>query len=126
MARVPDSVDAHVLMLSPHDVGEDWWKSDLWRAAEAIPGVQVERDIDGGEARRFGVATSGTAVLYDVTGRLLFNGGITASRGHEGDNSGRDSIESLITRAHAQRSSTDVFGCPLFGAEPITPTAVRK
>jgi len=31
-------------------------------------------------------------MLYDKLGQLVFNGGITSSRGHEGDNEGQDAI----------------------------------
>ena len=71
-------------------------------------------DDDGREARLFHAATSGQAVLYDPQGRLLFSGGITASRGHSGDNAGRSSIVSLVHAGVPDRTETSVFGCPLF------------
>jgi len=114
MARVQGRVDAHVLFLSPEGMGDTWSKSALWSAASSIPGVQVVRDDRGEEARHFGAATSGETLLYDTTGRLRFDGGITGSRGHEGDNAGRSSLESLLTGGTAERSSTFVFGCALF------------
>ena len=50
------------------------------------------QDISGDEARRFGAATSGEALLYSPSGKLLFHGGITPSRGHEGGSVGRDAL----------------------------------
>jgi hypothetical protein len=44
----------------------------------------------------------------------VFSGGITASRGHEGDNAGRAAIEQLVRHERADRLSTWVFGCALF------------
>jgi hypothetical protein len=76
--------------------------------------VTVLRDDGGGEARAFGVATSGQTLLYDSRGALVFNGGITGSRGHAGDNAGRAALIALIGRAPTDRSGANVFGCPLF------------
>ena len=71
-------------------------------------------DGDGQEARLFHAVTSGQTVLYDSQGRLLFSGGITASRGHSGDNAGRSAIVSLVNAEVPDRTETLVFGCPLF------------
>jgi hypothetical protein len=91
-----------------------WEKTGLWRSASALPDVTVVRDDDGVEARRFGVETSGQTLLYDGRGTLIFSGGITGSRGHEGANAGEASLVALLTRGEADRSGTSVFGCPLF------------
>ena len=73
-------------------------------------------DLDGVEAQRFGAATSGQAFLYNQAGALLFKGGITASRGHSGDNLGRDAVVDLVTSGVASVSAAPVFGCSLLGA----------
>jgi hypothetical protein len=58
--------------------------------------------------------------LYGPGGDLLFSGGITAARGHSGDNCGRSTIISLLTEETANApvragpAQTFVFGCPLF------------
>ena len=113
MARAHEAMSVYVLFLKPSAVPDDWEQTDLWRSAAAIPGVHAMRDEGGVEAARFQAATSGQVVLYDAAGRLLFSGGITSSRGHEGDNVGRDTILSLLTRGRADDSSTPVFGCSL-------------
>jgi hypothetical protein len=87
----------------------------LRRSAAEIPGVSVLSDPDGAEARRFGAQTSGHTLLFDHTGRLLFSGGITQSRGHAGDNAGESAIVSLINTQAADQTKTQVFGCSLFG-----------
>ena len=63
----------------------------------------------------FHAETSGQTALYDATGNLLFSGGITSARGHEGDNDGRAAVVSLLTSDGAEERETPVFGCPLFG-----------
>ena len=89
-------------------------KTNLWYDAKAIPGVEVMKDQDGSEARLFQAFTSGQTLLYDSKGHLVFNGGITGSRGHSGDNAGRKAIISLVTEGKANRTNTFVFGCSLF------------
>jgi hypothetical protein len=100
-----------VLFYAPSNAAHDWRNSDTSRSAAQIPGVQVLSDIDGKEAERFGAETSGHAFLFDPDGRLLFNGGITASRGHSGGNAGESSIVSLIDNHSSTRAQTFVFGC---------------
>jgi hypothetical protein len=86
-----------------------------------LPGVTVMRDVGGREARRFGALTSGSVVLYGTGGNLLFSGGITAARGHAGDNVGiRQLAAALDAPGGAAGSATyggarthPVFGCSL-------------
>lgn len=113
MAHVQGKVQAYVLFYSPRESGADWQNTDLRRTAAQIPGVTVLTDIDGAEAERLGAETSGHTFLFDPSGRLLFNGGITASRGHSGDNAGESAIVSLINDHSSKRSQTFVFGCSL-------------
>ena len=69
-------------------------------------------------ASSFAVATSGGVVLYNARGRLLFKGGITAARGHEGDSFGQERIASLLTTGAADRAAAPVFGCALEDEPP--------
>jgi hypothetical protein len=117
-ARAGGNVSISVLVLSPAGAARSRVEASLWRQASAMKGVRVMADADGAEARRFGAATSGQALLYDRSGRLIFSGGITAARGHEGDNAGRTAIETLIRNDRVERASTLVFGCSLFGPPP--------
>ncbi|HEU4594636.1 MAG TPA: hypothetical protein VFS10_05660 [Pyrinomonadaceae bacterium] len=114
MAQAEGRVTAYVLFVKPRGFAVEWEKTDLWSSAEAIPGVRVVRDDEGVEAGRFRAATSGQVTLYDREGRLLFSGGITSARGHEGDNAGRAAIVSLLHTDEAGLDETPVFGCPLF------------
>lgn len=114
MARSQGRVTAYVLFLKPSGFSDEWEKTDLWKSAASIPGVNVVIDNGGTEARRFHAASSGQTMLYDADGRLLFSGGITRARGHSGDNAGRSAIESILNVGAADQSETLVFGCPLF------------
>ena len=115
MTHCHGKLAAYVFFLSPRGFPEGWSKdSSLWKEANEIPGVRLFEDKDGEMARYFKVMTSGQSLLYGQDGKLLFEGGITASRGHSGDNPGRSAITSLILEGHANRTKTDVFGCALF------------
>ena len=117
MAQSGGRAQAWVLFVKPKGTAENWDRTDLWSSAAAIPGVSPRRDEDGAEAARFHAVTSGQVILYGADGRLLFSGGITAARGHSGDNPGRDAIVSLLAGGEAERRKTLVFGCPLH--EPV-------
>lgn len=113
MARVQGKVHAYVLFYVPVKSDANWQDTGLRRSAAQIPGVTVLSDIDGAEAKRFGAETSGHTFLFDPRGHLLFNGGITASRGHSGDNVGESSLFSLVNNGTSSRANSLVFGCAL-------------
>jgi hypothetical protein len=117
MAQVPGRLSAHVVFLKPPGTAADWEKTDLWGKAARIPGVSVGADNAGREARRFNAETSGQTLLYDQAGKLRFQGGITLSRGHAGDNPGRSAIEELLREERSNQVKTPVFGCALFEAQ---------
>ena len=114
LAGCPAVMTTHVVFTQPGGTSEDWVMTDLWRKAESIPGVTVHRDTNGAEARRFNSETSGQTLLYDLDGHLLFQGGITVSRGHSGDNPGRTTLTALLRGKTSKSAQTPVFGCPLF------------
>jgi hypothetical protein len=114
MARVEARPAAFVVFIRPSRVPDDWEHTDLWRQASAIPGVAVVRDDDGAEAARFGAATSGETLVYGTDGRLLFEGGATAARGHVGDNTGFRAIVARLGGVAGDRATAPVYGCELF------------
>jgi hypothetical protein len=113
LARCSRPVTTHAFFFKPADCAEEWSQTSLRLSAAAIPGVVVHDDLDGEISSQFGAKTSGSVLLYDSNGRLLFKGGITASRGHAGDNAGSDAIVSLLERKQTELSQTRVYGCAL-------------
>lgn len=107
-------LDTYVLLLTPTTQERAWADTDLRHSATAMPGVRIIEDVDGREAQLFRGTTSGYVLLYDVDGRLRFSGGITAARGHVGDNVGRQALMALVRTGTAATPHTSVFGCPLF------------
>ena len=110
MAKAEGVVNANVLFVKPPDFPVAWEKTDLWTSATIIPGVKVSVDDGGNEARRFRSHTSGQILLYDANGQLLFSGGITAGRGHFGDNEGLSAVVSLLMQGNSQSKEASVFG----------------
>jgi hypothetical protein len=84
------------------------------RLAAGVPGADVRPDPDGTAARRFGAMTSGHVFLYAPGGRLVFDGGVTAGRGHEGDCPGMRALTDRLSGTAADPVSLPVFGCSLF------------
>jgi len=116
LARCQDRLTACIVFCVPDGFADEWAKSSLWRAADAMPNVTACIDVSGVESKRFGARTSGQVLLYDAGGRLRFGGGITPSRGHGGDNVGEQKIISIVLgSANAENlSECSAFGCPLF------------
>jgi hypothetical protein len=113
LARCQGKLTARVLFYKPDGFDENWERTDIWRSAASIRDVEVIADPNGLEAKRFHASTSGQALLFGPTGPRLFAGGITASRGHAGDNDGEDAIISLVTTGRALQSTAPVYGCSI-------------
>lgn len=129
MSRSRRQLAVHVVFVQPRGVDTDWLAGDLWEVARRLAGVSVFADVDGLESRRFRVATSGTTLLYDTDGTLQLSGGITASRGHEGDNPGRDALLKLVCASDPCQQTAGqyvVFGCPLLNRDAAEPGGVLK
>jgi len=118
MTRTGEKMSAHILFVKPHGAPADWCDGDLWKKAKEIPGVSVSIDNDGQDAAILGATTSGQVFVYDASGTLRFNGGITDGRGHEGDNPGLSSLLGLVRDGQTAVSTTPVYGCSL-GACPL-------
>lgn len=114
--RAGGKLSPQVVFFSPEEKRSEWSDTPLWQLARDIPGVRTTADADGAEAVRFSAGSSGETFVYSATGRLLFHGGITAARGHRGDNDGRSAIEALAdqsTDPAADPALSPTFGCPL-------------
>lgn len=113
-------MDVHVVFVQPQGTATGWVKGPLWSDAEVLKGVRIHADVDGVEATRFGVKTSGHALLFDAGGQIRFSGGITPVRGHEGDNPGRQAIMARDEVTSVEPVTCPVFGCPLVGDEELS------
>jgi hypothetical protein len=124
MAESQARLTAQVLFFTPEDATSDWWETDLWRTATAMPAVTPVVDRGGRLRDAFGAETSGSVAVYDAAGRLRFHGGLTAARGRTGVNDGRLSLISLIETGQAAEM-TPVYGCPLRARTDVMADARR-
>jgi len=108
-----EKLDTVVEVFAPDSMPKSWSQGDLYHQAINIPHVKVELDRNGNMARNFHVFTSGQVLLYSKDGCLVFSGGLTASRGHEGENAGTDAINSYLKTGRVPVSTTPVFGCAI-------------
>ncbi len=115
VARKGSEAQVIVAFFTPADAQSEWTDTASWRSAAAIPGVEIFKDQSGREARMFNASTSGRTLLYDRDGQLMFDGGITGSRGHAGDNAGCDSILSLLSGQTPASKTTPTYGCSIAG-----------
>lgn len=119
MTTLRGQLSARVLFIRPDQFSEEWVKTELWTEVRRIPGVQTFVDRNGKEAQLFGSFTSGQVFVYAPDGRLMFEGGITPSRGHEGDSLGVRRIISWVRTGHADQAQSAVFGCALNEKETL-------
>ena len=121
VANCRGQLSVQMWFVKPPGTDADWTNSALWHRAVAIPGVTAHCDENGIEAQRFHAETSGHTMLYDPRGNLLFQGGITSARGHEGDNLGRSAVESILQHKLFRLVRTPVYGCSLLPTQNSQP-----
>lgn len=115
VAPAPDRVDVIVIFAGLGGVVGSPETTSLAPAARNLGMAKVIYN-DGELAKRFQVRTSGHVLLYDEQGRLQFSGGVTASRGHDGESIGGKAISALLLGKTAEVHTASVFGCALFAA----------
>lgn len=119
--HLPDAERPQLTIVAtlPADATPEWRETDTVRNLLKLPHSSVVWDTDGVIANKFAATTSGTVQLYQPDGQLLYAGGITPSRGHQGDNAGSDALTKLLTRETAiANASLPVFGCRLCLGDP--------
>jgi hypothetical protein len=115
VAQCSSRLAVRVICMQYDDMAEPIERSRIWLRAKRISGVTVVKDMHSEKVRQFDAETSGETRLYGPGGGLLFRGGITASRGHVGDNPGQEAIIDFVTRGVRAGAPivTPVFGCSL-------------
>jgi len=100
----------------PVGAGADWRDTALWRRAAMMPDSLAVPDPGGGLALACGAMTSGTVGLYGPDGAVRFWGGVTPSRGHEGESVGLAALREILRGEDPGRRTADVFGCSILGS----------
>lgn len=117
LARLRTQPKTIVMCVIPPHAPESFGDTSMIEQAIALPGTTLFMDRGGIEADRFRGSTSGYVLLFGTNGQLLFSGGITSARGHEGDNAGSDAIASLLGGTQSPTKVSPVFGCALKGPD---------
>jgi len=105
------------------DVLASWTENELVQLATDSDHLKVHFDTDDRLANAFDAETSGLCVIHSLDGRVLFRGGITPSRGHEGSSSAQRTMAKCIEqigqasslRKPTEQLATEIF--PVFGCQ---------
>jgi hypothetical protein len=103
----------YLSIIAPDGVGAAWTDGPVLSNASTIRGLNVVIDPGGRFAEKLGATTSGHVLLFGAGGDLLFSGGITSARAHEGDAAGQDAIFNALYGKPSAVHETPVFGCGL-------------
>ncbi len=112
-SQYPDDVHVQVWFYCPPHETESWVHTVLWELACQTASQEPLIDHDGRVAADLGVQTSGHALLFASNGELLYSGGITSSRGHEGDSINTQAVGRLLRAESDEFVQYPVFGCPI-------------
>jgi hypothetical protein len=118
-AVVGKRLHTQIVFVLPGNTDQTWGEKGLYKSAMDLPLVDVVQDLKGKESVLFGAKTSGHAFFFDGKGKLVFSGGITPARGHQGDNIGKSAVLDFFNKGMASRKFGPVFGCPLFSEEEL-------
>ena len=113
VARTQGQLVGFIVFSKPESSRAEIESSDLWHAASRIPGITPVDDQRGTASQSFHGYVSGQTMLYDPAGRLIFSGGITSGRGHQGDNAGAEAVIRRVNGDGQAPKATAVFGCAL-------------
>lgn len=112
-SRIGEPCDVQLVMVLSREHADDWQETPLQHQASEMKNVHLTQDWDGRIASAFSAGTSGETYLYSPQGKLLFHGGLTLGRGHEGPASGQDQILNAVQSLTPQIPNNKVYGCRL-------------
>ncbi len=113
LSRFRDQLNCAVLIYQPDEAPDDWLHTDLVESVRRLPRTTMFTDQGGRLADQLGMNTSGSTVVYSPEREPKYWGGITAGRGHFGDNPGSDAIAALLRGKQVLVSPQPVFGCQI-------------
>ena len=112
LTRAANATETTVFMYKPGKESDSWMDGVLLQECRRM-NCQIRPDPNGQLAASLGSFTSGRVVLYDGHGKLRYHGGITGSRGHEGDNAGERAVIEILQGRRESQKSLPVFGCAI-------------
>lgn len=120
MVHLDRLVHTRVYVFKPSETDSSWLETPLMKKLYGVAGVEILLDQDGQIANQLGILTSGGVMLFDREGQLKFRGGLTSSRGHEGDSLGTQAIRELVYGRNPLQHHAPVYGCKIIAKrEPL-------
>ena len=113
LTRLPKDTSVSIVFVTAGLAESDVAGSPNVALARQLSGVQVRFDCTGEEARRLNATVSGEVFAFDRAGRLVFQGGLTPGRGHQGESAGQKRLEQLASGLAHEPCTAPVFGCHL-------------
>lgn len=113
LARAEATTRCNIYFYRPANQPDEWVQGAHWQTALQLPNVQTLIDPAGAVSAQRGIRASGEVQAFDATGACRFQGGVTPSRGHEGDSLGKSAVLAVLNNQPPQINSTPVFGCSL-------------
>ena len=98
---------------APLQSNDDWIESETTANLRLLANTTIVMDREGQIAQRFGAHTSGHVMVFDAEHELLFSGGITPARGHEGEGKAGLSFLDCLNGKRIESSRWPVLGCSL-------------
>lgn len=113
LAQAPE-LTTQIVFMRTSKIEKLFKANSLLAQVQNLPRTKIIFDEKGIESKIFGAETSGLTHLYNAKSELIFSGGLTMARGHEGDSVGKQSILAYLNGKESVKSSL-VFGCDIFG-----------
>lgn len=111
-SRISKPYVTKVIFSIPEGFSNDWAKeSRLYKNASFLGEKNLVLDKDEFNSKLFNIKTSGHLLIYNSKRELIYSGGVTGSRAHEGDNLYSDNALKAIETNSSQEG--EVFGCPV-------------
>jgi len=102
-----------IIFFEPYHAPRTWRETDLWHQARNMTDTEAIADPGGMISQEAGARVSGTIALYSPREDVLFWGGITPSRAHEGESPGIISLRAILEGRSPLSRSSRVYGCSL-------------
>ena len=101
------------LVIMKYEQVPDADEKDFQEGLKGIRGARILRDPAGNMAKNLGAMTSGITYLVANDRKIIFQGGLTPSRGHEGETIGQAFILDWLRTRREATVLEKVFGCGL-------------
>lgn len=116
-----------VVAVIPSQASAEWRDSKTIQRAMQLPNAALFWDYGGKESKLFGAVASGTVMFFGADGRRTFAGGVTAMRGHEGNNVGSQRLHATLMQSQDRPLEViPTFGCRLWASESEEGSALKR